>query len=442
MVHSVLTARGEELPPQLREDMGRRLGGDFSAVRVHTGERAAASAAAVSARAYAVGSHVVLGPGARLDDRELLAHELTHVARAGRATLSVPADLQIAAADDHEERAASRGFAQAVSPARSMLYRQQATDRDRKDYVEATISFLRSSASYYTDPAVSVDQALVSRVLDSWYRTVTAQEGIASGLRAGPALSEALKAAYTAAVAALLGRAAAVTRVPLPELYRLNRGRIPPWAWQEPQHVLPGIATPVPAGREADLMTGAVSVAAPGISVSILPDAPNPGLKSRAETRISLTWPIPGYQWAAKGPDHIVTAVDPVPAATATIQTFYGPGIAPASRSGYGRGTTPEDVTGAAVDPRGGTVAFHEGQHGMDYIEFLRTHKPPVFGGHPGMTVPQFTQAALQWNQAWHAYEHQARVFTQTRTDCVGVTIDQWEQQRAAGKRVKLICPR
>ena len=57
--------------------METRLGAEFSAVRLHSGSVARASAAAVGARAYTSGSHVVIGDGGA--DKHTLAHELTHV---------------------------------------------------------------------------------------------------------------------------------------------------------------------------------------------------------------------------------------------------------------------------------------------------------------------------------------------------------------------------
>lgn len=63
--------------------MERRLGHDFSRVRVHTDSRAVESARSLGARAYTVGSDVVFGAGeyapSATEGRRLLAHELTHV---------------------------------------------------------------------------------------------------------------------------------------------------------------------------------------------------------------------------------------------------------------------------------------------------------------------------------------------------------------------------
>jgi len=92
-------------PPQAREALGspsrpleasarrlfeRRLGHDFSNVRVHTDVRATESAASVGAKAYTVGRDIVFGRGMYAPDTKagkgLLAHELVHVAQQGGGT--------------------------------------------------------------------------------------------------------------------------------------------------------------------------------------------------------------------------------------------------------------------------------------------------------------------------------------------------------------------
>ena len=76
-------AAGEPLSDGVRAAMEDRLGFDFTGVRVHVGPRAAAQAAAVGARAYTMGSHIVFGAGRYrpdvLEGKRLLAHELAHV---------------------------------------------------------------------------------------------------------------------------------------------------------------------------------------------------------------------------------------------------------------------------------------------------------------------------------------------------------------------------
>jgi hypothetical protein len=75
-----------------------RGGYDFGAVRLHTDVRAAESARAVNALAYTVGSHIVFGSGQYAPGtnggRQLLAHELTHVAQQGAGAMTSAAALR------------------------------------------------------------------------------------------------------------------------------------------------------------------------------------------------------------------------------------------------------------------------------------------------------------------------------------------------------------
>lgn len=108
IVHEVLRSPGQPLERGVRSFFEQRFGHEFSRVRVHTDERAAASAAAVNARAYTVGSSIVFGsgtyaPGSR-EGRQLLAHELTHVTQQQDA--STAGDLKISNAAEDAEHAA------------------------------------------------------------------------------------------------------------------------------------------------------------------------------------------------------------------------------------------------------------------------------------------------------------------------------------------------
>jgi hypothetical protein len=87
IVHDVLRAPGRPLDPGARAFFEPRLGVDFGRVRIHTDARAAESAQAVGARAYTVGSDVVMGAGQFAPrtpaGQRLLAHELAHVVQQG-----------------------------------------------------------------------------------------------------------------------------------------------------------------------------------------------------------------------------------------------------------------------------------------------------------------------------------------------------------------------
>jgi hypothetical protein len=74
---------GTPLPASTRAFFEPRFGADFRHVRVHTGSRADATAKAVSAKAFTVGSDIVFAGGQfspeSKEGQHLLAHELTHV---------------------------------------------------------------------------------------------------------------------------------------------------------------------------------------------------------------------------------------------------------------------------------------------------------------------------------------------------------------------------
>ncbi len=113
-VHDVVSSGGRPLEPDVRSDMEARLGHDFSDVRVHDDAAAAASATAVSAHAYTVGSNVVFQRDkydpSSTEGKTTLAHELTHVVqqRSGPVDgLSAPGGIKVSDPSDRYEREAA-----------------------------------------------------------------------------------------------------------------------------------------------------------------------------------------------------------------------------------------------------------------------------------------------------------------------------------------------
>ena len=119
------TGSGQPLEAPVRQRMEASFGTDFSDVRIHSGGSAAASAQAVDAHAYTVGTEIVLGdgqtPGSSTAERTL-AHELTHVVQqrsgpvdgtptAGGISISDPADRFERAAESTADAVMSTGRA-------------------------------------------------------------------------------------------------------------------------------------------------------------------------------------------------------------------------------------------------------------------------------------------------------------------------------------------
>ena len=116
IVHDVLGSAGQPLDRAARAVMESRFGYDFSRVRVHSDATAAASAKRLGARAYAVADRLVFDHSEyrpeSTEGRELLGHELAHVAQ-WRAGGSRPAadHLSVAPADGASEREADASAA-------------------------------------------------------------------------------------------------------------------------------------------------------------------------------------------------------------------------------------------------------------------------------------------------------------------------------------------
>src|ERR1051326_1420892 len=103
---------GQSLPRTVRQAMESSFGRDFNGVRVFTDEHAATATRDAGARAFTSGDHIYFARGEYQPDsargRELIAHELTHVAqqKSGRATVA-----GIGPHDDAFEKEAERAAA-------------------------------------------------------------------------------------------------------------------------------------------------------------------------------------------------------------------------------------------------------------------------------------------------------------------------------------------
>ncbi|WP_079186267.1 eCIS core domain-containing protein [Streptomyces sp. CB01580] len=113
-VHDVISSGGgQPLDTDTRTDMERRMGADFSDVRVHTDSAAHESAKGVGAHAYTVGSDVVFQRDAydpsSPQGRTTLAHELTHVIQQRNGPVegtAAPGGIRVSDPSDRFEREA------------------------------------------------------------------------------------------------------------------------------------------------------------------------------------------------------------------------------------------------------------------------------------------------------------------------------------------------
>lgn len=177
------------------------------------------------------------------------------------------------------------------------------------------------------------------------------------------------------------------------------------------------ISTPLPEGATM-LRNGSATIQIGQVRVRILPDrkTKNPKMRGRAETVFNLRWQAPGHRI---GRDGRVNKILGLPSITMTIQTTYGQGVTATSGSGYGRGTTPEDIQAGQT-----SLGFHEGRHGTDFLDYLQNNPLPVFTGAEGMTHREYREAWQEFDRAMHTYRTQMEQYSLHSTDCVGTRPD------------------
>ena len=134
LVAHVLSAPGEPLHDDVRRQAERAFGWSFTAVRIHAGPAAAEAAGALGARAFAVGTEVVLGEDVAAGRMSpALGHELAHVVQARGShsgalpPLSDPGGSAERSAHAAGARAAAGERTGALAPAPPRLYRDSQT---------------------------------------------------------------------------------------------------------------------------------------------------------------------------------------------------------------------------------------------------------------------------------------------------------------------------
>ncbi|MDR4484434.1 MAG: hypothetical protein R3B95_14700 [Nitrospirales bacterium] len=194
-------------------------------------------------------------------------------------------------------------------------------------------------------------------------------------------------------------------------------GEAPPQPIQPTHHLVSGITTPQPINVQLN-PNGTTNFQVNGANVVFNPDAQSTdqAMANRAETKFNLIYGAINWQDQSGS----ITSFTGPGAPQVTIRTTYGPGVSRTSPSGYGRGTTAADIAAKAI-----SLGFHEGRHGLDFIEFLQQNPVPLFLGGVGITVTAFQTAITAYHTALNQYRGQMDRFSTDRTDCVGRTIDQ-----------------
>jgi hypothetical protein len=196
VVYDVLSSGGVPLDHAARLHMERAFGHDFSKVRIHSGERASASAQAVNARAYTVGSDIVVGSGqpgpGTMAGRRLLAHELAHVIQQASAAPAAFGELRIGPSRDGleaEAEAAARSL-----PMRPVGYLPVPSQMGQTHLLQRSPPDQPRVLPYFEEQRQEAIQIVKSQC--AHIRTAAESTGIAPEAIAGAILWEALENPY------------------------------------------------------------------------------------------------------------------------------------------------------------------------------------------------------------------------------------------------------
>lgn len=101
---------GRPLPASVRTFMEPRFGKKFSDVRIHDTADDRRAARRIGARAFAHRNHIWLGPGENVDNRRLMAHELTHVVQQTTRSPLPVVKRQVETTEDSADPEVRRGY--------------------------------------------------------------------------------------------------------------------------------------------------------------------------------------------------------------------------------------------------------------------------------------------------------------------------------------------
>jgi hypothetical protein len=227
IVNEVLRSPGRSLDAQTRARMEPRFGHEFSQVRVHTDERAASSAKAINAKAYAVQNNIIFGSGfyqpQATSGQRLLAHELTHVVQQQQSGTHADAEAR---ADSVAERVTGgQTVTQAmIGQTAAGLYTQEN---------EEEVSEPAAKTPTETTPAFSLRWLDLARIGSFQLTPPLLQPGFSPGF---VSLSPMLQAPLLSSPTSPSG----VPRLPTPALLPVTAEESPP---------MPDLTTPTPTSE-------------------------------------------------------------------------------------------------------------------------------------------------------------------------------------------------
>ena len=174
---------------------------------------------------------------------------------------------------------------------------------------------------------------------------------------------------------------------------------------------VPGTSTPVPQDAVVNDKTKEATVQSGDLTVKVKPDrkagkgedVKSNGAVTHGDIKVSTQWQT------QNGKITSVTVNKEL-----HVQTTYGSKADPAADSAYGRGHIKSDK-----DAGNGSLRFHEGNHGKDYIEYAKTHPFPTVKIDKPITKQEFDKKMAEFNKQVEQYQKDMEAQSKAHTDDV-----------------------
>jgi hypothetical protein len=174
---------------------------------------------------------------------------------------------------------------------------------------------------------------------------------------------------------------------------------------------VPGTSTPVPKDAVVDDKTKEATVQTGGFTVKVKSDRKaEKGEDVKTDGAVTRG----GIKWKT----HTTTGNGKVISVTVdkelNIQTTYGTKADPAADSAYGRGHIKSDK-----DAGNGSLRFHEGNHGQDFIDYVKTHPYPTLKIDKPVTKLEFDKKMSEFKAQTQQYQKDMEAHSKEYTDDV-----------------------
>ena len=180
---------------------------------------------------------------------------------------------------------------------------------------------------------------------------------------------------------------------------------------------VPGTSTPLPQDAVVDKKSKEATLQSGDFTVKVKPDRKaNKGEDAKLDVNLksdgAVTHGDISAQVSFKTENGKVTSV--TIKKELHVQTAYGSKADPAADSAYGRGHINTDK-----EAGNSSLRFHEGNHGQDYIDYVKTHPFPTIEIDKPITKQEFDTRVSEWKNQTEQYQKDMEAHSKEHTDDV-----------------------